>query len=96
MEDLKQAQEDLANATNSYVNAVDNAENAQNRLAEAEAKAGISGKELFDQVEAGTLDYKDMTDAQREVYKAYLDSEKAQNDLKKSTEELRAAKKAET
>lgn len=96
MEDLKQAQDDLANATNSYVNAVDNAENAQNRLAEAEAKAGISGKELFDQVEAGTLDYKDMTDAQREVYKAYLDSEKAQNDLKESTEELRAAKKAET
>lgn len=96
MEDLKQAQEDLANATNSYVNAVDNAENAQNRLADAEAKAGISGKELFDQVEAGTLDYKDMTDAQREVYKAYLDSEKAQNDLKESTEELRAAKKAET
>lgn len=96
MEDLKQAQEDLANATNSYVNAVDNAENAQNRLAEAEAKAGISGKELFDQVEAGTLDYKDMTDAQRKVYKAYLDSEKAQNDLKESTEELRAAKKAET
>jgi hypothetical protein len=47
-------------------------------------------------VEAGTLDYKDMTDAQREVYKAYLDSEKAQNDLKESTEELRAAKKAET
>ena len=96
MEDLKQAQEDLANATNSYINAVDSAEAAQNRLAEAEAKAGISGKELFDQVAAGTLDYKDMTDAQREVYKAYLDSEKAQNDLKESTEELRAAKKAET
>lgn len=96
MEDLKQAQDDLTNATNTYINAVDSAENAQNRLAEAEAKTGISGKELFDQVEAGTLDYKDMTDAQREVYKAYLDSEKAQNDLKESTEELRAAKKAET
>lgn len=96
MEDLIQAQDDLANATNTYINAVDSAEAAQNRLAEAEAKAGISGKELFDQVEAGTLDYQDMTDAQREVYKAYLDSEKAQNDLKESTEELRAAKKAET
>ncbi len=96
MEDLKQAQEDLTNATNTYINAVDSAENAQKKLAEAEAKAGISGKELFDQVEAGTLDYKDMTDAQREVYKAYLDNEKAQNDLKESTEELRAAKKAET
>ena len=45
---------------------------------------------------AGTLDYKDMTDAQREVYKAYLDNEQAQNDLKESTEELRKAKKAET
>ena len=45
---------------------------------------------------AGTLDYKDMTDAQREVYKAYLDNEQAQKDLKESTEELRKAKKAET
>lgn len=96
MEDLKQAQDDLTNATNTYINAVDSAENAQKKLADAEAKAGISGKELFDQVEAGTLDYKNMTDAQREVYKAYLDNEKAQNDLKESTEELRAAKKAET
>lgn len=95
-QDLKQAQEDLTNATNTYVNAVDNAENAQKKLAEAEEKAGISGKELFDQVEAGTLDYQDMTDAQREVYKAYLDNEKAQKDLKESTEELRKAKKAET
>ena len=95
-EDLKKATEDLNNATNSYVNAVDNAENAQKKLAEAEEKAGISGKELFDQVAAGTLDYKDMTDTQREVYKAYLDNEKAQNDLKESTEELRKAKKAET
>ena len=95
-EDLKKATEDLNNATNSYVNAVDNAENAQKKLAEAEEKAGISGKELFDQVAAGTLDYKDMTDTQREVYKAYLDNEKAQKDLKESTEELRKAKKAET
>lgn len=96
LEDLKQAQEDLTNATNTYVNAVDNAENAQKKLTEAEEKAGISGKELFDLVEAGTLDYQDMTDTQKEVYKAYLDNEKAQKDLKESTEELRKAKKAET
>lgn len=96
MEDLKQAQEDLTNATNTYVNAVDRAENAEKKLAEAEKKHGISGKELFDQVANGTLDYKDMTEAQREVYKAYLDSENAQDKLKESTEELRKAKKAET
>lgn len=95
-EDLKKATEDLTNATNTYINSVDKAENAQKKLAEAEKKTGISGKELFDQVAAGTLDYKDMTNAQREVYKAYLDNEQAQNDLKESTEELRKAKKAET
>lgn len=95
-EDLKKATEDLTNANNTYINSVDKAEDAQKKLAEAEKKTGISGKELFDQVAAGTLDYKDMTDAQREVYKAYLDNEQAQNDLKESTEELRKAKKAET
>lgn len=95
-EDLKKATEDLTNANNTYINSVDKAEDAQKKLAEAEKKTGISGKELFDQVVAGTLDYKDMTDAQREVYKAYLDNEQAQNDLKESTEELRKAKKAET
>ena len=95
-EDLKKATEDLANANNTYINSVDKAEDAQKKLAEAEKKAGISGKELFDQVAAGTLDYKDMTDTQREVYKAYLDNEQAQKDLKESTEELRKAKKAET
>lgn len=95
-EDLKKATEDLTNANNTYINSVDKAEDAQKKLAEAEKKTGISGKELFDQVAAGTLDYKDMTDAQREVYKAYLDNEQAQKDLKESTEELRKAKKAET
>ena len=95
-EDLKKATEDLTNANNTYINSVDKAEDAQKKLAEAEKKTGLSGKELFDQVAAGTLDYKDMTDAQREVYKAYLDNEQAQKDLKESTEELRKAKKAET
>ena len=95
-EDLKKATEDLTNANNTYINSIDKAEDAQKKLAEAEKKTGISGKELFDQVAAGTLDYKDMTDAQREVYKAYLDNEQAQKDLKESTEELRKAKKAET
>lgn len=95
-EDLKQATEDLTNANNDYINSVDNAESAEQALIDAEKKHGISGEELFKQVQDGTLDYKDMTDAQKEVYKAYLKNEDAQNDLKESTEALRKAKKAET
>lgn len=95
-EDLKQATEDLTNANNDYINSIDNAESAEQALIDAEKKHGISGEELFKQVQDGTLDYKDMTDAQKEVYKAYLKNEDAQNDLKESTEALRKAKKAET
>lgn len=95
-EDLKKATEDLTNANNAYINSIDNAESAEQALIDAEKKHGISGKELFEQVKQGTLDYKDMTDAQKEVYKAYLKNEEAQKDLKESTEELRKAKKAET
>lgn len=91
--DAKKAAED---AEMNYINAVDAAEASMNRLEEVEKRTGLSGKELFEQVQQGTLDYADMTDAQKEVYKAYLDNEKKQRDLKKSTEELAKAKKAET
>ena len=93
---LTAAKERAAEAENTYVNAVDAATNAENRLAEAEKAAGITGADLFAQVQAGTLDYANMTDAQKEVYKAYLDNEQKQKDLKAATEELNAAKKAET
>lgn len=95
-EALTAAKERAAEAENSYINAVDAAESAMNRLKEAEESAGISGEELYRQVQSGTLDYADMTDAQKEVYKAYLDNEKKQKDLKTSTEQFNAAKKAET
>lgn len=94
--DLKQATEDLTKANDKYISSIDNAESAEQALREAEEKLGVSGKELFEQVEKGTLDYADMTDEQREVYKAYMKNEEAQKDLKESTEELRKAKKAET
>lgn len=95
-EQLTAAKEAAVAAENSYINAVDGAESAMNRLKDAEEAAGVTGAELYAQVQSGTLDYANMTDAQKEVYKAYLDNEKKQQDLKTATEEFNAAKKAET
>ena len=93
---LTEAKNRAVEAENSYVNAVDSAEASMKRLEEAEKKAGVTGEELYKQVQNGTLDYADMTDAQKEVYKAYLDNEQKQKDLKKATEDLNKAKKEET
>lgn len=95
-EQLTAAKEAAAEAENGYINAVDAAESALTRLQDAEAKAGISGAELYAQVQSGTLDYANMTAEQKEVYKAYLDNEEKQKALAESTAALNAAKKAET
>lgn len=95
-EQLKKAQEDLIEATNNYIDAVDRAEEMQRALNEAQKRTGLSGEELYKQVQNGTLDYKNMTDVQREVYRAYLNNEKAQEALGKSTEILTEKKKEET
>lgn len=100
---VKEAEEQLAAAKQasqeayiSYTSAVDAAEASAKRLADAEAAAGVTGAELFAQVQAGTLDYANMTAAQKEVLKAYMENEQKQADLKASTEALNEAKKAET
>lgn len=95
-EALNEAKQKAAEAENTYISAVDSADAALKRLQEAETAAGVTGAELYAQVQNGTLTYEEMDAAQREVYKAYLDNEKKQEDLKKATEELTAAKKAET
>lgn len=95
-EKLTEAKEKAEEAENSYIDAVDNAESSLKKLKNAEKKSGISGKELYNQVKSGTLDYANMTSAQKEVYKAYVDNEKKQKDLKTATENLNSAKKAET
>ena len=95
-EELTAAKQAAADAENTYINAIDSAEASLNKLEEAEARTGLSGEELYKQVQAGTLDYANMTDAQREVYKAYLDNEQKQKDLEESTKALNEAKKAET
>lgn len=93
---LTEAKERATEAENSYINAVDAAERAMDRLAAAEEAAGMTGEALYAQVQSGALDYANMTAEQKELYKAYIDNEKKQKDLKKSTEEFNAAKKAET
>ncbi len=94
-EQLKKAQDDLETSTNNYIDAVDREEQALKTLEEAEKRTKISGKELFDEVEKGTLNYKDMTKEQREVYKAYLDNKDAQDNLRTATQELTTAKHKE-
>lgn len=92
---LNEAKEKAVEAENSYINAVDGAEAALTRLKDAEAAAGVTGAELYEQVQNGTLDYADMTDAQKECYKAYLNNEKKQKELVESTAALNEARKAE-
>lgn len=95
-ENLTAAKEAAVEAENGYINAVDAAESALKRLKDAEKTAGVTGAELYAQVQSGTLDYANMTDAQKEVYKAYLDNEQKQKDLEASTKAFNDAKKAET
>ena len=92
---LKRARDNLKKATDQYVYAVDNAEEAVKRLKEAEEKTGLSGEELYKKVQSGTLDYKNMTAQQKEVYKAYLDNINAQDELTYRTNLLTDAKKEE-
>ena len=90
--DLKTAQDEYANANDEYINAVDRATEAFNRLNDIQNETGISGEDLYNKVQNGTLDYANMTEQQKEVYKAYLDNIKAQDNLKTSTENLENAK----
>lgn len=94
-EKLTEAINNAKKATDEYVDAVDNAEDAQKKLTEAEKKNKISGEELYKAVQDGTLDYKDMNNAQREVYKAYLNNKTAQENLKTATDNLTTAKQEE-
>ena len=93
--DLKEATEDLINAQDRYANSIDRLEQAQNQLTEAQNKTGISGEALYKLVEQGTLDYKNMTEEQKEVYKAYLNTMSAEQNLKETTDKLTEAKKNE-
>lgn len=92
---LTAAKQAAIDAENDYISAVDAADSALERLKKAEEAAGITGEELYAQVQSGTLDYADMTAAQKELYKAYLNNEEKQKTLTNSTKALTDAKKAE-
>ena len=83
---LAQAKRDAKLAYDDLINAIDRQTEAQKRLQEVEAKSGLSGKELYEQVENGTLTYQEMNETQREVYKAYkelVEANKAVTDAEK-------------
>jgi len=87
-QNLLDVQNKLAGANESYIDCVDRAEEATKALEKAQKDTGLSGKDLNDKVKAGTLTYDKMTDAQKQVYRAYLDNDKAQKNLKDSQANL--------
>lgn len=93
--DLENATTNLLNAQNKYIASVDKLEEAQKALEEAERKTNISGEELYNGVKEGTISYMNMTEQQREVYKAYLDTQTAQENLDRATQNLTDTKKKE-
>ena len=85
---LEESRKKVAEATDEYIQAVDNAELAEKRLKEAEQQHQLSGETLYKQVQEGTLDYKNMNKEQREVYKAYLANLQAQEKVKTTSKDL--------
>lgn len=86
--DLKNARRDVVDAQQKYANAVDESARANRNLAKVERDTGYSGRELYNQVQRGTLTYEKMNEKQKLVYKAYLETIQAQDDLTNSKQEL--------
>ena len=95
-ENLKKAREDLKNATDDYINAVEKAEDAEKKLKEAQDETGISIDDLLDYMDKENKTFKDLDENQRKVYKAYINNNKAQDNLKTSTDNLTQSEKEQT
>lgn len=87
LERVKEAEENLNNARLNHLDAIEREEEATKRLEELQRKHKITGKELHDEIQNGTLKLEDMEDWQRKVYRAYLDTIKASEDVKEAQEE---------
>ncbi len=94
-EDYNKAVEDAAEKQQTYEDAVDKATDTLKRLEEIEKETGLSGEALYKQVEDGTLTYAEMTQQQREVYKAYKENKEAQDEATEATNAYNEAKKEE-
>ena len=78
---LRDARSKQRDAYDEYIRAVDREIEAKKNLSQVEGETKISGAELHKEVENGSLSYKDMNEAQKKVYKAYLESIDATADL---------------
>lgn len=94
-EDYNKAVEDAAEKQKTYEDAIDRATDTLEKLEEAERETGLSGQALYEQVENGTLTYANMTQQQREVYKAYKENKAAQDEAAEATKAFNEAKKEE-
>ncbi len=84
----KQATENYANFLDNYDNAVKRAEEATEKLTTVQNETGISIDKLLEKMEEENLSYIDLNDNEKKVYKAYYDNMAAQDNLKKSTQDL--------
>lgn len=89
--DLKDASDNLYDATDKYERALANSEEAHKKLKDAEDETKISGEDLFEKVKNGTLHYKDMTDQQKKVYDAFIDTKKAEEQLSDASDKVKQA-----
>lgn len=96
---LKDAKDKLQQSTNKYVSAFDNAKKSTDNLKKAEKELQktlgdntMTGEKLFASVLAGTKTVDNMTDAELKVYKAYLNNETAQKNLKEANDELKKSR----
>ena len=94
-DDLTAAKKKARDAENQYISAVDDVNEKHRELIRLQRETGISGKDLYNQVQRGTLDYQNMNNQQKEVYKAYVSEIAAQQTLKTKTNELSKAKENE-
>ena len=94
-EDYNKAVEDAVEKQQTYEDAIDKATDTFKRLEEVERETGLSGEALFNQVQEGTLTYAQMTEQQREVYKAYKENKQAQDEATEATNAYNEAKKEE-
>lgn len=98
--DLADAQTKAKEALQLYEETVENAtnveleyRNAREQLTQLEKEAGITGEELAKQVENGTLSVHDMTDAQLNVFNAYIKVQSAMQQVEEWEKKLQEASK---
>lgn len=90
---LNKSTQDYINKQNQYVNALDEVEKSHKDLIDIEKKNKLSGEELYKQVQNGTTTYQEMSNKEKDVYKAYLRYIGAQENLKEKTKEMNDTRK---